>query len=91
MTSTQPRDAGGSHLVDTIEEAERASLAAVRQFLDAVDEAIPGLGEDRPRRKIIDAAFRMSEQLVTASNRVARNFLDLTEKAVASEDRASKT
>ena len=52
-----------------IEHAEQSSLEAVRKFLDTVDSVFPDLSEDGPRRKIIDSAFKMTEQLVGSSNR----------------------
>jgi len=73
-TEEQPR------LINSIEEAEKSSLEAVRKFVDTVDGAFPGFGDDGPRRRIIDSAFRMTEQLVGASNRLAQNVLDMTER-----------
>lgn len=76
--------AGDTHrLIDTIEDAEHTSLKAVRHFVDAVDAAFPDIGEDGPRRKIIDSAFEMTDQLVRASNRLAQSILETTEKALA--------
>ena len=48
-----------SRLIDTIGDAEHASLESIRTFLDTVNDSFPdvGGGEDGPRRKIIDAAF----------------------------------
>ena len=72
MTAAQTKRTGTARLVDTIEDAEHTSLEAVRTFLDTVDSVIPHRGgDDGPRRKIIDSAFRMTEQL-------AQNFLDVT-------------
>ena len=80
MSDTKAKESSGTRLIDTIEDAERASLEAVRKFVDTVDGVFPALGDDAPRRKIIDAAFRMTENLVGASNRLAQNVLDVTEK-----------
>ena len=74
---------GSRRLIDTIERAERASLEAVRNFLDTVDGEFPHRGDaDGPRRKIIDSAFKMTEQLVSASTGFAKNVLEVTEKAL---------
>jgi len=55
----------------------------VRTFLDTVDSVIPHRGgDDGPRRKIIDSAFRMTEQLV-------QSFLDVTRKALNESGRKS--
>jgi hypothetical protein len=84
MTSTQPdvRSDSASRLVDTIEEAEHSALEAVRKFVDTVDGVFPDVGEDGPRRKIIDSAFKMVEQLVGASNDLAKNIVRVTGDAL---------
>ena len=83
MTAAQTKRTGTARLVDTIEDAEHTSLEAVRTFLDTVDSVIPHRGgDDGPRRKIIDSAFRMTEQL-------AQNFLDVTRKALTESGRKS--
>jgi hypothetical protein len=46
-------------------------------------------GDDRPRRKIIDSAFKMTEQLVGSSTRLAQNILEVAEKALTDSDRTS--
>ena len=90
MTVTQSKEDGATRLIETIEHAEHASLEAVRHFIDNVDSVLPRLGgDDGPRRKIIDSAFKMTEQLVAASNRLAQNVLDVTEKALSEADRKS--
>ena len=59
----------------------------MRKFVDTVDGVFPDVGEDGPRRKVIDAAFKMVEQLVGASNQLAQNVVELTENAMG--ERAS--
>ncbi len=84
------KDTGTTRLIDTIEHAEHASLEAVRNFLDTVNGVFPHLGEDDgPRRKIIDSAFKMTEQLVTTSTGLAKSVLDATEKALSERDEKS--
>ena len=88
MNPTQTKESGATRLIDTIEHAEHVSLEAVRNFLDTVDGVFPRLGgDDGPRRKIIDSAFKMTEQLVAASTRMAQNILAVTEKALTESDR----
>jgi hypothetical protein len=83
MTAAQTIERGTTRLVDTIEEAEHTSLEAVRKFVDTVDSVFPHLGgDDGPRRKIIDSAFRMAEQLT-------KDFLDVTRKALTESGRKS--
>jgi hypothetical protein len=86
MAATDSEQDGTVRLINTIEDAEKASLEAVRKFVDTVNGAFPDAGQDGPRRKIIDSAFTMTEQLVGASNR-----LDVTEKALSDSGRARTT
>lgn len=75
-------------LIGSLRANEISALESVREFVDTVDAAFPSLGEDGgPRRRIIDAAFRMTEQLVDTSNQVALNVVQLTTSALESEER----
>jgi hypothetical protein len=90
MMTTESNEGGTSRLIDSIEHAEHLSLEAVRNFLDTVDSVFPHLGsDDGPRRKIIDSAFKMTEELVGAANRLAQNILAVTEKTLNESDRKS--
>lgn len=84
MTGTEQakRDDGAIQLIDSVEDAEHSALEAVRKFLDTVDGVFPQVSEDGPRRKIIDSAFKMTEQLVGASNQLARRVVKVTEDAL---------
>jgi hypothetical protein len=83
MTAAQIKRTGTNRLVDTVEDAEHTSLEAVRKFVDTVDNVFPHLGgDDGPRRKIIDSAFKMTEQLVQI-------FLDVTRKTLTESGRKS--
>lgn len=75
MATTTPTDDSTIRLVDSIEETEQSTLDAIRRFVDTVNDAFPDIGEDGVRRRIIDSAFSMTEQLVGASNTLARNVL----------------
>ena len=90
MTATPAKDEGTARLVGRIEDAGQASLEAVRKFLDTVDGAFPDLGgDDRHRRKIIDSAFKMTEQLVGTASRLAQNVLDETQKTMSKSSQKS--
>jgi len=90
MATTQTKDNGTNRVIETIERAEHVSLEAVRNFLDTVDSVFPDVaGDDRPRRKIIDSAFKMTEQLVSSSTRMAQNILDVAQRALTESDRKS--
>jgi len=88
MTKTQ--DTSGTfdatRLIDSIEESERATLESVRRFVDTVDGAFPDLADDSPRQKIIDSAFKMVEQLVGTSNKLAQNIVKVTGEALGEQD-----
>ena len=87
MALTQTKEGGPARLMDTIEEAGTTSLEAIRRFADTVDSVFPHLGADEgPRRKMIDSAFKMTEQLVSASTRLAQRILELTETEVGGSD-----
>jgi hypothetical protein len=77
----KPQDSA-ARLIDTIEHTELSALESVRKFVDTVDGVFPNAGEDGPRRKIIDSAFKMTEQLVAASNKLAQNIVDVTKDAL---------
>ncbi|MGO9343567.1 MAG: hypothetical protein ACLP6E_13780 [Acidimicrobiales bacterium] len=86
MTPTQTKE-DGTRLVDSIERAEHVSMEAVRRFLDNVNSVFPEpVGDGGPRRKIIDSAFKMTEELVGAANQLARNVLDVTAKTLRDSD-----
>ena len=90
MAANRFKQSGGTRLIESIERAERASLEAVRHFLDTVDGVFPHLGaDDGPRRKIIDSAFKMTEQLVATSTEAAQHARDITQKVLTDSHRKS--
>jgi hypothetical protein len=71
-----PRD-----LVKSIEDSQRATIDAVRKFVDTVERALPGRGNGAPRRQeVVDSALEMAERLVQTQ-------YDLLRKAVRSAGR----
>src|ERR1035437_3158680 len=68
--------------LNTVGAGQLAALDAVRKFLDAVDEALPAIG-DRPSRRetVIDAALQMADRLVTTQ-------YDFLRSVVRSADRS---
>ena len=87
MSDTQviDREDDVTRIIDSVEDLERSALEAVRDFVATVNDAFPDLAEDGPRRSIIDSAFEMTEELVGASNDLARKMVRLT-KGALSED-----
>lgn len=53
-------------VLKSVEAGQRTAIEAVRKFVDAVDEALPAIG-DRPSRRetVIDAALELADRLVT--------------------------
>jgi hypothetical protein len=73
---------GASRIIESAREAEEFALEAVRKFVDTVDSVFPGDGEDGARRKVIDSAFKMTEQLVGSWSQVAEKILKATSEAL---------
>ena len=90
MAPAQARRPRNARIIETIQEAEKTSLEAVRRFLDTVDEAFPHLSDDKPRRKIIDSAFEMTEHLVGTATSFAQNIVEVTQSAVAESERSQR-
>ena len=68
---------GASRVVASVVNAEKTAIDAVRNFVDSVNRAFPDVVEDGgTRQHIIDSAFKMTEQLVGASNDLAQRVVD---------------
>jgi hypothetical protein len=82
MTATKELHTG-TQIIESVQDAEHSAFEAVRKFVDTVDSVFPDINTDAgPRRKIIDSAFTMVENLVTTSNRFAENVLEVTVQAM---------
>jgi len=69
-------------VLKSVEAGQLAALDAVRKFLDAVDEALPAIGNRPSRREtVIDAALEMADRLVTTQ-------YDFLRSVVRSADRS---
>ena len=89
MTQTEQKNPG-TRVIDSVQEAEQSALEAVRKFVDTVDGVFPDMStDDGPRRKIIDSAFKMVENLVSTSNQFAENVLELSARAIDDSSTAS--
>ena len=73
---------GGIRIVESIDDAERSAIEAVRKFVHTVDSSFPVVTKENPRHKIIDSAFKMVEQLVTVSNDFAKDMMSVTKTAL---------
>lgn len=81
--SDQDAKTTAADIIDALAQGEHDALAAVRKFVDAVDQAVPtvvGADQEPPMRtQIIDAAFEMVQRLLAVSNDFARDLVDVTE------------
>ncbi|MGA2835657.1 MAG: hypothetical protein ABSF84_03570 [Acidimicrobiales bacterium] len=89
-------DDGVERIIDSLADAERSALEAVRNFLDSVNGAFPhGENGGRSRQKIIDSAFRMTEELVGSSNEFAHRLIrvggDVAKRAPARRGGAKRS
>jgi hypothetical protein len=80
MMAIAAKEAGTSatQIIESVQEAETKVLGTLRRFADTVDGSFPSLGTGRPRTKLIDAAFTMTEQLVDAANSLAEHLVVIT-------------
>ena len=90
VTKLDTRDDGLNQIIESLQDAEHSALEAVRKFVDTVDGAFPDLGEAGPRRRILDAAFKMTEHLVGASNQLAHRIVTVTENALDEFEKNAK-
>ncbi len=81
MTSTEQGDIV-ERIIESGRDAEEFALEAVRKFVDTVNGIFPDVSEDGPRRKIIDSAFKMTEQLVGTWTQVAEKIVKATGEAL---------
>lgn len=77
MTTTEERGVV-ERIIESGRDAEEFALETVRKFVDTVDGIFPDVSQDGPRRKIIDAAFKMTEQLVGTWTQAAEKIVKAT-------------
>jgi len=76
------REPGADRIIDSVADAERSALDAVRRFLDTVNKAFPDVGPDGgQRQRIIDSAFRMTDELVGTTNQFAHRLVEASADA----------
>ena len=72
MTSTGRHSDSADRIIELIQDAGDSALDTVRRFRDTVNGAFPDVGIDGgARKKIIDSAFKMTEQIVGTSSQLA--------------------
>jgi hypothetical protein len=77
-------------LIESVRDVEDSVLEAVRRFVDTVNGAFPDVSEDGPRSRIIDSAFKMTEQLVGASTEFAEKIVKTASSAPKRTGSSSK-
>ena len=88
MSSTEVRSDGADRIIESLQDEEDSALEAVRKFLDTVNGVFPDVGaEGAPRKKIIDSAFKMTEQLVGASNQLAQRIVKVSQNALGGSEK----
>jgi hypothetical protein len=75
-------------VLEQLQKGQRGAIAAVREFVDSADNALPSLsdGSSRPR-EIIDSALEMSEQLVQVQYDFVRSVVRSTGEALGGTSR----
>lgn len=72
--------AGGlsDEVLKSVESGQRTAIDAVRKFVGAVDESLPGHGDDHPstRETIVDAALDMADKLVKTQYEFIRSVVN---------------
>ena len=73
---TESGSGDADRTIESFHDAGNAALELVRKFLDTVNGVFPDISADNgPRQKIIDAAFKMTEQLVGTSTQLAEEIV----------------
>lgn len=74
-------------VLKSVESGGRATIEAVRKFVDTVDEVLPAPGDRPTRRKtIVDAALDMADQLVTSHSKFLRSVVLSADRALSVSD-----
>ena len=91
MPTMETNSTSADRLIESFHDAGNAALESVRKFLDAVNGVFPDVSADNgPRQKIIDAAFKMTEQLVGNSTQLAEKIVKVTQDVVAETDKEGR-
>src|SRR5665213_938112 len=85
-TETDPNSA--DRIIESFQDAGNSALESVRKFLETVNGVFPDMGtDDGPRKKIIDSAFKMTEQLVGTSTRLAERIVKTSQEALNASEK----
>jgi len=88
--STTTESGSADRIIESFHDAGETVLESVRKFLDTVNGVFPDVSADNgPRQKIIDSAFKMTEQLVGTSTQLAQRLVKASQDALAETDKKS--
>jgi len=88
MTSTGRHSDSADRIIESFQDVGDSALESVRRFLDAVNGVFPDVGADGgARKKIIDSAFKMTEQLVGTSSQLAQRIVKASQDAQDESDK----
>jgi hypothetical protein len=88
MSSTENTSGSADRIIESFHDAGNTALESVRKFLDAVDGVFPDVSADNgPRQRIIDSAFKMTEELVGASTQLAEKIVKGSRDALGEADK----
>jgi hypothetical protein len=90
MTSTDTGSGNSDRVIESFHDAGNTALEAVRKFLDTVNGVFPDVSADGPRQKIIDSAFKMTEELVGASTQLAEKVVKASRDALSEADKKGR-
>jgi len=78
-------------VLESVASGQRAAIEAVRKFIEAVDEALPVIG-DRPSRRetVVDAALEMADKLVTTQYDFLRSVVRSADRTLGDGKPAKK-
>ena len=84
MATTETDTQAADRFIESFDHASKMALESVRKFLDTVNGVFPDVSaDDGPRKKIIDSAFRMTEQLVGTSTRLAERIVKTSQETLS--------
>lgn len=90
MTNTEARSQDADRIIESFQDAGNSALESVRKFLDTVNGVFSDVSaDDGPRKKIIDSAFKMTEQLVGTSTQLAERIVKASQAAVGESEKKS--
>jgi hypothetical protein len=91
MTSARTGSGSADRIIESFRDTGNTALESVRKFIDTVNGAFPDVGADNgPRQRIIDSAFKMTEQLVGTSAQLAEKIVKASQDALGEERSGAK-